>query len=166
MAWARMGEGGRAVRLLQMMNPVEHCRGPHDVERYKGEPYISAADVYASPLQTGQSGWTWYTGSAAWMYRVWVEEVLGFQRRGRTFTVRPVIPAGWDGFKMTYRHAKTTYQISVVRTAHTPRVEMDGSVQVNGAIPLLSDGAVHNVIVHIEQVRAETPLPVLHTAAR
>jgi cyclic beta-1,2-glucan synthetase len=155
MAWARLGEGGRAVRLLQMMNPIEHCRSPHDVERYKGEPYVGAADVYASPLQMGQAGWTWYTGSAAWMYRVWMDEVLGFELTGRSFTVRPALPANWDGFKLSYRHEKTTYEISVIRTTGSPRVEMDGAVQTNGAVPLLSDGAVHNVVVHVAKVGAE-----------
>jgi cyclic beta-1,2-glucan synthetase len=147
--WRGLGDGERAVRLLQMMNPVEHCRSPHDVDRYKGEPYISAADVYASPLQMGQSGWTWYTGSAAWMYRVWMEEVLGFQRRGDTFTVRPAIPATWQGFKLSYRYRNTVYQISIVRAAGSPRVEMDGTVLPKDAIPLLADGAPHTVVVHV-----------------
>ena len=155
MAWARLGEGDHAVRLLQMMNPIEHCRTPRDLERYRGEPFVSAADVYASPLQMGQSGWTWYTGSAAWMYRVWMEEVLGFQRSGRSFTLRPALPASWDGFKLTYRHEKTSYEISVVRTSGSWRVEMDGSVQQNGAVPLLSDGAAHNVVVHVAKVSTD-----------
>ena len=121
----------------------------------EGEPYVVAADVYASPLANGPSGWTWYTGSAAWMYRVWIEEVLGFERSGRSFTVKPALPANWDGFKLSYRHEKTKYEISVIRTSGSPRVEMDGSVQTSGAVPLLSDGAVHNVVVHVAKVGAE-----------
>jgi cyclic beta-1,2-glucan synthetase len=155
MAWARLGEGDRAVRLLQMMNPIEHCRTPQDVERFKGEPYVSAGDVYASSMQMGQAGWTWYTGSAAWMYRVWLEEVLGFQRSGRSFTVGPAIPANWEGFKLSYRFEKTTYEISVVRTTGAGRVEMDGSVQPGGALPLLSDGGVHKVLVHVPKAASE-----------
>jgi cyclic beta-1,2-glucan synthetase len=153
MAWARLGEGDRAARLLQMMNPVEHCRTPQDVERYKGEPYVTAGDVYASPLQTGQSGWTWYSGSSGWMYRIWLEEVLGFELRGESFTLRPVLPANWPEFKLTYRHATTTYNVAVVRTASAPQVEMDGSVLKNGFIPLRADGAVHSVIVRTNQAR-------------
>jgi cyclic beta-1,2-glucan synthetase len=166
MAWARLGEGDRAVRLLQMMNPVEHCRTPQDVERYKGEPYISAADVYASPLQTGQSGWTWYTGSSAWMYRVWLEEVLGFERRGDYFTLHPVLPANWPEFKLTYRHEKTTYKVSVLRTTkETPGIEMDGLPLRDDVIPLRGDGAEHTVIVRVNPARranvSAAPAPVM-----
>jgi cyclic beta-1,2-glucan synthetase len=149
MAWARMGHGDRSARLLQLMNPVEHCRTPQDVQHYRGEPYVAAADVYASPLQTGQSGWTWYTGSAAWMYRIWLEEVIGFERRGNLLHVRPVIPASWPGFKLSYRFGNTPYNISVVRTAEAPKVEMDGKVMADGAIPLVQDGPPHNVTVYI-----------------
>ena len=148
MAWCRLGEGDRAVRLLQLMNPVENCRNPQDVRRYRGEPYVSAADVYASPLQTGQSGWTWYTGSASWMYRVWIEEVLGFQLRGKSFTVKPALPSKWEGFKLTYRFDNTSYQISVVRTTGRSRVEMDGSELADSTIPLLRDNLSHQVVVH------------------
>ncbi len=149
MARARLGNGDRAVRLLQMMNPVEHSRTPQDVQHYRGEPYVSAADVYTSPLQTGQSGWTWYTGSAAWMYRIWIEEVLGFQRRGKSFVVRPVIPASWPGFTMSYRFENAHYRISVMRTSGSARVEMDGTVLPDGVIPLFDDGVARNVTVYI-----------------
>jgi cyclic beta-1,2-glucan synthetase len=151
MAWARLGEGDQAVRLLQLMNPVEHCRTPEDVLRYGGEPYVSAADVYASPLQTGQSGWTWYTGSAAWMYRIWIEEVLGFHRRGNSFTMRPAIPASWQEFKLSYRFGNTTYRISVVRKPESPRVELDGVVLADGIVPLVGDGTERKVVVYIPQ---------------
>jgi cellobiose phosphorylase len=132
------------------MNPVEHCRNPQDVQRYKGEPYVSAADVYASPLQTGQSGWTWYTGSAAWMHRVWIEEVLGFQRRGKSFVIQPAIPASWNEFKMTYRYENTLYRISVLRTKGSPRVELDGVVLPDGVVPLVGGGAPRNVVVYMK----------------
>ena len=144
MAWARLGNGDQAVRLLQFMNPVEHCRTPQDVQHYRGEPYVSAADVYASPLQAGQSGWTWYTGSAAWMYRIWVEEVLGFRRKGNSFTVRPAIPADWPGFSLTYRYGKRGTEVTVERTeANLARVELDGRVLQDGAVPLHDDGGTH-----------------------
>ena len=149
MAWARMGQGQQAVRVLQLMNPVEHCRTPQDVQHYRGEPYISAADVYSSPLQTGQSGWTWYTGSAAWMYRIWLEEVLGFQRRGNMLLLRPAIPASWPGFKVSWRFGRTRYEISVLRTTTTPRVEMDGKILPERMIPLLDDGATKQVAVYL-----------------
>ena len=148
MAWARLGEGGRAYQLLQLMNPVEHARTLQDVSRYRGEPYVSAGDVYASPLQSGQSGWTWYTGSAAWMYRIWIEEVIGFQLQGKFFVVRPAVPASWREFQLTYRHQNSTYQISVILSTEAPRVEMDGLSLPNGEVPLLNDAVTHNVTVH------------------
>ena len=109
MAWARMGRAQQAVRLLQLMNPVEHSRtSARRSARYRGEPYVSAADkIYSSPLQSGQSGWTWYTGSSAWMYRIWIEEVVGLRRRGNSLTVQPVIPPEWPGLKIIWRFGKT-----------------------------------------------------------
>jgi cyclic beta-1,2-glucan synthetase len=150
MAWACLGNGDQAARLLQLMNPVEHSRTPEDVGHYRGEPYVSAADVYASPLQTGQAGWTWYTGSSGWMYRVWLEEVLGFFCHGTSFTVRPAIPNNWPGFSLVYRHGRTRYEISVERTeAKLARVELDGTVLQDGTVPLSDDGQTHKVEVYI-----------------
>ncbi len=148
MAWARLGNGEQAVRLLQLMNPAEHCRNPQDVQHYRGEPYVSAADVYASPLQTGRSGWTWYTGSAAWMYRVWLEEVLGFQRQGNKLTIRPAVPSSWEEFRIEYRYLSTPYTITVRRTTEEPRVEMDGTLLEEGWIPLVDDKAPRSVTVY------------------
>ena len=99
MAFARRGDGDKAVRLLRMLNPVEHAREDEDRERYKVEPYIMAGDVYSLAGHVGRGGWTWYTGAAAWTYRVWLEEVFGFQRRGDTLTINPVIPKEWSGFR-------------------------------------------------------------------
>ena len=128
-AWARMGDGDAAVRLLTMMNPVENSRDPKAVERYRGEPYVVAADVSSAPGRMGRSGWTWYTGSAGWMYRIWIEEVLGFQLRGDRLTVAPVIPDEWQGFEITYRHRPHDYEISVRRRAGNESriVELDGT---------------------------------------
>jgi cyclic beta-1,2-glucan synthetase len=150
MAWARLGNGDQASRLLQLMNPVEHCRTSEDVSHYRGEPYVSAADVYASPLQTGRSGWTWYTGSSGWMYRVWLEEVLGFFCHGNSFAVRPAIPGDWPGFSLTYQYGKTRYEVTVERTeANLARVELDGMVLQDGVVPLNGDGVNHKVKVYI-----------------
>ena len=114
-AWARLGEGGKAARLLQMMNPAELTRNPADVAHYRGEPYVVAADVSLGAGRAGQCGWTWYTGSAGWMYRTWIEEVLGLRVEGGQLTVRPAIPADWPGFELTWRHQGTVYEIKVSR---------------------------------------------------
>jgi cyclic beta-1,2-glucan synthetase len=139
LAWARLGEGSRAVHLLQLMNPVEHSRNPEDAAHYRGEPYVVAADIYAAPGRVGQSGWTWYTGSAAWMYRIWVEEVLGFRLRGDQLTIDPVIPDDWPGFDLKYRYRSTEYEVSVRRR--------EGEKAVPAAIRLVDDLRKHQITV-------------------
>jgi cyclic beta-1,2-glucan synthetase len=148
MAWARLNEGARAVHLLKLMNPIELSRTPDDVTRYRGEPYVLGADVSSAPGLVGRCGWTWYTGSAAWMYRIWVEEVLGFQLRGDTLTLRPALPPDWPGFEITYRHRSATYEISVKRGSDD-HWEIDGRPLQDGRIPLADDGAVHHVTVRV-----------------
>ena len=127
MAWARLGNGERAVNLLQMMNPIEHSRYPQSVARYRGEPYVVAADVSSAPGKTGRAGWTWYTGSASWMYRVWIEDVLGFRLRGDLLRICPAIPQDWPGFELVYKYRSTTYEITVTREkGFAARMELDG----------------------------------------
>src|SRR5690606_27154801 len=99
LAYARLGEGGKAVGILDLLNPVEHARTEEAVDRYKGEPYVIAADVYSLAGSEGRSGWTWYTGSAGWLYRTWIEDVLGVQLRGDRLHVRPVLGERWNGFR-------------------------------------------------------------------
>jgi cyclic beta-1,2-glucan synthetase len=149
MAWARMREGGNAARLLQLMNPIELSRLPEDSARYRGEPYVVAADISAARGRVGQSGWTWYTGSAAWMYRIWIEEVLGLQVRGDRLTVDPSIPADWPGFEMSYRHGATVYEITVRRDAGHGMIELDGEMVTGGFIQLDDNGGIHRVMVSI-----------------
>ena len=154
MAWARLNEGEKAVRLLQLMNPIESNRTLADAARYRGEPYVTAGDVYNASGRVGQSGWTWYTGSSAWMYRIWVEEVLGFRVRGDRFTVEPSLPAEWPGFELTWRHGSSVYEIKVMRHAEESAVlELDG-VAV-GFIPLDSAGGTHQVTVRVPAAGAD-----------
>ena len=143
-AWARLGEGNAAVRLLKLMNPVESSRTPETADHFKGEPYVSPADVSSAAGRAGRAGWTWYTGSAGWMYRIWIEDVLGFQLRGDTLTMAPAIPDDWDGFEITYRHRSSVYEIEVRRNA-----PQDGSVPAGAPIKLLDDGATHKVVVRL-----------------
>jgi cyclic beta-1,2-glucan synthetase len=153
-AFARMRDGDKAVRLLQMMNPVELNRSPEDVARYRGEPYAVAADVSNAPGRIGQAGWTWYTGSASWMYRIWIEEVLGLVVRGNRLTVDPVIPDSWPGFEMTYRYGNTPYQIAVTRAQNQPdssrpAFELDGKPVQESWILLEDSGHPHSVVVRL-----------------
>ena len=150
LAFACRGDGSRAVELLQMLNPAEHARDPESVERYKTEPYAVAADVYALKDRKGRGGWTWYTGAAGWMYRVWLEAVLGFQLiEGKRLTFDPVLPKEWPEVRLRYRYHATPYEIVIENPRQTghgvTRLELDGA-----PVPFISlndDGQPHAVRV-------------------
>jgi cyclic beta-1,2-glucan synthetase len=151
MAMARLGSGDEAVELFHMLNPVNHTRTPADVERYKAEPYVVAADVYAHPAHAGRGGWTWYTGSAAWMYRAGLESILGLRREGSTFEIDPCIPSSWPGFALTWRFGRTRYEITASNPERRCRgvvsVELDDVAVDPRRIPLADDGSTHRVTV-------------------
>jgi cellobiose phosphorylase len=108
----------------------------------------------------GRAGWTWYTGSAAWMYRVWIEEVLGFKPRGDRLLMEPVIPDDWDGFEIVYRYKSATYEIAVRRRLGNERVtELDDRKLDSAAIPLVDDGGVHRVTIWLPQERSAPTRP-------
>jgi cyclic beta-1,2-glucan synthetase len=160
MAIAHLGSGDEAVELFHMLNPINHTRTPADVERYKVEPYVVAADVYTHPAHIGRGGWTWYTGSAAWMYRTGLESILGLRRRGRHFTVAPCVPGTWDAFRLRWRHGRGVYEISVVnperRNRGVAEAVLDGVRVDPQAIPLVEDGAVHQLRVVMGEPAPET----------
>ncbi len=151
MAFARQGDGDKAVRFLRMLNPIEHARDEKDCERYKVEPYVMPGDVYTLAGQVGRGGWTWYTGAAAWTYRVWLEEIFGFQRRGDKLTINPVIPKDWPGFRLRYRFQNTIYHIAVENPDHCSRgvavVEVDGVAVADKIVLLRDDARPHEVRV-------------------
>ena len=114
LAFAMQGDGDRAGELLSMLNPIQSCRDrQRGVHRYKVEPYVACADVYSEPPHVGRGGWTWYTGSAGWMYRVTLESLLGFRVQGSNLVLNPCIPRGWPAFEIAFRHRSTRYEISV-----------------------------------------------------
>ena len=124
---------------------------PRRWRRYKVEPYVVAADVYTAPGHVGRGGWTWYTGSASWMYRVGLEAILGFTRRGDRLTFRPAVPAEWARFGITYRFGNSTYAITVeepgaVRDGQAVLV-LDGTVQADASLRLVDDGCAHTVVL-------------------
>jgi cyclic beta-1,2-glucan synthetase len=151
MALARLGSGDEAAELFHMLNPINHTRTRADVRRYQGEPYVVAGDVHSHTEHAGRAGWTWYTGSAGWMYRAGLESILGLRRRGATFEVDPCIPASWPGYAISWRVGGTVYEISVVNAERRCRgvasAELDGVPVDAGAVPLVDDGGVHEVRV-------------------
>ena len=162
LATALRGDGDRAFELYQMINPLTHARTPGDVAAYKVEPYVVAADVYTAPGQLGRGGWSWYTGSASWMYRVGLEAILGFTKRGDTLVVDPCVPAAWGEYRIEYRYARSTYVVTVHDPAsvtdHGAEVVLDGELLESPRIPLVDDGERHEVIVRPRAVVATVPV--------
>jgi len=155
MAFAALGDSQRAWELLAMINPVNHARSPEATATYKVEPYVVAADVYAVSPHTGRGGWTWYTGSAGWMYRLIVESLLGLRLEVDKLRITPCLPADWKGFTLHYRYRETFYHISVsqVRGGNgETSVTVDGVEQHDRMIPLVDDRQDHRVEVHIQTV--------------
>jgi cyclic beta-1,2-glucan synthetase len=150
MATALQGDGDRAMHLYQMINPITHAMTPEDVNTYKVEPYVVAADVYTAEGHVGRGGWTWYTGSASWLYRVGLESILGFSKRGNSISIDPCIPSTWKGFELIYRYGKSVYRVQVSNPSGAQcgvrAITLDGE-SCSGSIPLFDDGLEHSVLV-------------------
>ncbi|WP_165354816.1 GH36-type glycosyl hydrolase domain-containing protein [Tropicimonas sp. IMCC6043] len=145
LAWARLGRGERAVDLFAMLNPINHARTPEGVQRYKTEPYAVAADVYSVAPHIGRGGWSWYTGSAAWMHRAAVEGILGVTRDCDRLRIAPNIPSDWPGFSMTLRVAGTSSRIQIERADHA-EATLDGLPITPGSVVFLPlDGGSHDL---------------------
>jgi cellobiose phosphorylase len=151
MAFAALGDSSRAWDLLAMINPINHARSPEEVAIYKGEPYVAAADVYAVSPHIGRGGWTWYTGSAGWMYRLIVESLLGLRLETDKLRFEPCLPKEWDVFKVHYRYRETIYHITVrqMRDNSAASVTVDGVEQGDKTISLVDDRQEHAVEVKI-----------------
>jgi len=150
LAFAALGDGDKAGQLFSLLNPINHASSRAGVYRYKVEPYVIAADIYAEPPHVGRGGWTWYTGSAGWMYRAGIEWILGVRLRGTMMHLDPCIPRAWPGFEITFRYHSSRYKI-VVENPHgvargVSSVELDGA-PLAGGIPLADDGVTHHVRV-------------------
>ncbi|MDN5882769.1 MAG: hypothetical protein L0H37_10405, partial [Nitrosospira sp.] len=150
MAFAALGDHARAWELLAMINPVNHAQTPEAAEVYKIEPYVVAADVYALSPHTGRGGWSWYTGSAGWLYRTMLETLLGLTLEEDKLYFKPCLPADWKRFIVNYRYRETTYHITVIQTASGDGKEgltIDGAEQPGLVIALVDDRAPHTVEV-------------------
>jgi cyclic beta-1,2-glucan synthetase len=150
MAFAKLGDTQRVWELLNMINPINHGRTADEVKIYKAEPYVMAADVYGVDPHTGRGGWTWYTGSAGWMYQLVVESFLGLKREGDLLGFEPCVPEDWKSFKIDYRFKDTNYHIILNQNSETEDVEIsvDGNKQTDKLLKLVDDQRDHEVIVH------------------
>jgi cyclic beta-1,2-glucan synthetase len=160
LATALQGEGDRAFELFQMLNPITHAQTAAAVDIYKVEPYVIAADVYTARGHLGRGGWTWYTGSASWMYRVALEAILGFHQRGERLILAPCIPSKWKQFSIEYRFRSSTYEISVENPdglqCGAIELTVDGQ-SADGAIDLVDDGKRHHVTASLRAAPSSTP---------
>ena len=147
MAFAALGDAERANELLGYINPVSHALSPADVDVYKVEPYVVTADVYAVAPHTGRGGWSWYTGSAGWLYRLMTESILGLQLAGDKLHIAPCVPKTWDEYRIVYAHGQTSYEIVVKKSDGAPVFSVDGIEQADRAITLVQDGKTHAVVV-------------------
>jgi cyclic beta-1,2-glucan synthetase len=153
LAFALTGDGDRAGELFSIINPINHASTRAGIHRYKVEPYVACADVYSSAQHVGRGGWTWYTGSAAWMYRTAVEAILGIQLRGAVLVVDPCIPRAWTGFEFTCKYGSSRYRIAIENPGGVcrgvVRATLDGR-ELSGSpceIALVDDGSYHYGLV-------------------
>jgi cellobiose phosphorylase len=150
-AFAALGQGDRAWELFRMLNPITHGDSPEKVSRYEVEPYVIAADIYSQTPNTGMGGWTWYTGSAGWMYRLGIEAILGITRAGAMLTINPCIPSAWPGYKVDTLIGRTHYRIHVENPDKINRgvrqIMLDGKILPGNQVPLVEDGRMHEVNV-------------------
>lgn len=148
-AFAKLGQAERAWSLLRMLLPTSHSATKEDAQIYRVEPYVSVADVYANPQQLGRGGWTWYTGSAAWLWIAAMETLLGFEKIGTRLRLNALLPIEWVGFSCTYEYGNTTYRLTAHREAS--QVTLDDVRQADGWIELKDDGQLHEAMFPVRQ---------------
>jgi len=153
MAFAQTGNAQKTWELFQMINPINRSNSRDKIAIYKTEPYVIAADVYAEPLHKGHGGWTWYTGSAGWMYQLIINAFIGLKKEGNTLSFTPCIPREWESLELDYRFGETNYHIVFNQSSSALQkktsISIDGTVQQNGTIPLISDGNTHQVTIEL-----------------
>ena len=152
-AFAELGDGDRAEALFRMLNPIYHSDEVGKVDLYQVEPYVTAADVYGEPPFTGRGGWTWYTGSGGWYYRLGVEAILGLRREGEFLRIAPCIPRRWPEFNMIYHFGAAIYYIRIENpdgvNQGVRKIVLDGITWPDGRVPLVDDGAEHEIVARL-----------------
>ena len=153
MAFAQQGDAVRAWELAGMINPLNHALDAAAVQTYRVEPYVLAADVYAVSPHVGRGGWTWYTGSAGWMYRLLIESLLGIRRDGDRLSLEPCLPDHWPSFELSYRFGRSLYEFVVTRTAQgAPTLHVDGVLQPDLTVQLRDDGHCYHVALDLGSI--------------
>jgi cyclic beta-1,2-glucan synthetase len=152
LAFAALRDGDKAAELFRMLNPINRTVSRATLQRYKVEPYVVAGDVYSEPPHVGRGGWTWYTGSAGWLYRAAIEWMLGFRVRGTVFSIDPCIPRNWPSYSIRFRYHSAVYTIRVENpssvTRGIARIQLDGQLLADSAnVPLADDGMEHQVLI-------------------
>lgn len=150
-AFAMLGDGDKALELYGLLNPINHTRTNREYSIYKVEPYVMAADVYGEHPHVGRGGWTWYTGSASWMYKAGLEDILGFAKNGNQLTINPCIPQKWTEYQVNYNYLETIYEIKIKNPSGISRgvsqISMDGEVLDGNVIDLTNDKKTHGIEV-------------------
>lgn len=149
MSLIKSGYHDRAYRYYQMINPINRSRKEKDVAKYQVEPYVIAADIYSAEKYPGHGGWTWYTGSSGWFYRVAIQDILGLHKNGNKLKLEPKIPIAWDTYKMTYNYLDTVYKIEVIK-GEKENLELDGKSQISNTIDLVNDSKTHQIKLYIK----------------
>ncbi len=153
LAFAELGQGDRAHQVFDLLNPISRTSTEHGVARYRVEPYVLAGDVYSRDPHKGRGGWSWYTGSASWLYRVGLEAILGFKKTANRLTINPCLPGSWKGFELDYRFGTTMYRIRVDNPEGVERgvvsLVLDGTAQQGREFALADDGGDHRVEVRM-----------------
>jgi len=151
MAFARLGDSRRAWEMFGMINPIHHAASADQIAKYKVEPYVVAADVYAVAPHTGRGGWTWYTGSAGWTYRLIMESLLGLRVAGSKLHIEACMPVEWTGFTIHYRYRETVYHVHIATAAagEAASLILDGSASLEPWITLVDDHKEHSVEVRM-----------------
>lgn len=151
MAFAELGSNNRVWELLNMVNPLNHGKTAEEIAIYKVEPYVIAADVYAGKQHAGRGGWTWYTGSAGWMYRVIIESFLGLKQQGNKLFIKPCVPEHWNSFKINYRYQNSVYNITVniIKNGGPSKISVNNVEQNTEYILLENEGGIYECEINI-----------------
>jgi len=150
LALAKLKKNNKALQLFNMLNPINHSRTPIEVAKYKAEPYVMSADVYAVEPNVGRGGWSWYTGAAGWMYQAAIEGILGLEIRGDKLSLAPCVPDNWRDFEITYRYKNSKYRIKVnLKNLPQADINYDGAKQKGFPVVLVDDGQQHELEINL-----------------